>query len=121
MQVTIESRDPSEAATDLLALPIPALDAEKLRLPARVAALDRALGGRLSAVVEAGDFRGEAGESLTVYPDGDASAKRVLLIGLGPEGGIDGGRVVAQGTPEAIAKRKRSHTGEVLRRELGRL
>jgi leucyl aminopeptidase len=89
MQVTIESRDPSEAATDLLALPIPALDAEKLRLPARVAALDRALGGRLSAVVEAGDFRGEAGESLTVYPDGDASAKRVLLIGLGPEGGID--------------------------------
>jgi excinuclease UvrABC ATPase subunit len=27
---------------------------------------------------------------------------------------------VAQGTPEAIAKRKRSHTGQVLSRELAR-
>jgi len=40
------------------------------------------------------------------------------IIDLGPEGGIHGGRVVAQGTPETIAKRKRSHTGQVLRREL---
>jgi len=42
------------------------------------------------------------------------------IIDLGPELGIDGGRVVAQGTPEDIAKRKRSHTGQVLRRELER-
>jgi leucyl aminopeptidase len=113
MQVTIESRDPREAATDLLALPIPSLDPEKLRLPPRVAALDRALGGRLSAVVAAGDFRGEAGESLTVYPDGDASARRVLLIGLGPEAGIDADAVrCAAGTAigtGADRKAKRVH------------
>ena len=42
------------------------------------------------------------------------------IVDLGPEGGKGGGRVVAQGTPETIAKRKRSHTGHVLRRELGR-
>jgi len=40
------------------------------------------------------------------------------IVDLGPEGGIDGGRVVAEGTPESIAKRKRSHTGRVLRRQL---
>jgi excinuclease ABC subunit A len=42
------------------------------------------------------------------------------IIDLGPEGGNQGGRVVAQGTPETIAKRKRSHTAQVLTRELKR-
>jgi excinuclease ABC subunit A len=36
------------------------------------------------------------------------------VIDLGPEGGAGGGRVVAQGTPEAIAKVKGSHTGRFL-------
>jgi excinuclease ABC subunit A len=33
------------------------------------------------------------------------------VIDLGPEGGPDGGRVVAAGTPEAVARVKESHTG----------
>ena len=36
------------------------------------------------------------------------------IIDLGPEGGEDGGRIVAQGTPELIARSKKSHTGAVL-------
>jgi len=37
------------------------------------------------------------------------------IIDLGPEAGAGGGRIVAQGPPAAIARRrKRSHTGEVL-------
>ena len=36
------------------------------------------------------------------------------LIDLGPEGGEAGGRVVAQGTPEQVAKAKASHTGHFL-------
>ena len=40
------------------------------------------------------------------------------VIDLGPEGGDDGGRVVAQGVPEAIAKRRGSHTGKFLRKAL---
>jgi excinuclease ABC subunit A len=36
------------------------------------------------------------------------------LIDLGPEGGEDGGRVVAQGTPEQVAKVKKSYTGQAL-------
>ncbi|MBI5598426.1 MAG: excinuclease ABC subunit UvrA [Deltaproteobacteria bacterium] len=40
------------------------------------------------------------------------------VIDLGPEGGEDGGRVVASGTPEEIAKAKGSYTGEFLREVL---
>jgi excinuclease ABC subunit A len=36
------------------------------------------------------------------------------LIDLGPEGGDKGGRVVAQGPPEKVARAKRSHTGRHL-------
>ncbi len=37
------------------------------------------------------------------------------IIDLGPEGGENGGRVVAEGTPEAVAKTKKSYTGQALR------
>ncbi len=40
------------------------------------------------------------------------------VIDLGPEGGDAGGRVVAEGTPEAVAGVKGSHTGQFLRRSL---
>jgi excinuclease ABC subunit A len=36
------------------------------------------------------------------------------VIDLGPEGGEDGGRLVAQGTPEQVAKIKKSYTGQAL-------
>jgi excinuclease ABC subunit A len=37
------------------------------------------------------------------------------VIDLGPEGGEGGGRVIAEGTPEEVAKNKASHTGQYLR------
>jgi excinuclease ABC subunit A len=36
------------------------------------------------------------------------------LIDLGPEAGEDGGRIVAQGTPEEVAGILESHTGQAL-------
>jgi len=36
------------------------------------------------------------------------------IIDLGPEGGEDGGKVVAQGTPEQVARNKKSYTGQAL-------
>jgi excinuclease ABC subunit A len=41
------------------------------------------------------------------------------VIDLGPEGGDEGGRVIAQGTPEDIARTEASHTGEYLKKVLG--
>jgi excinuclease ABC subunit A len=36
------------------------------------------------------------------------------ILDLGPEGGEEGGRIVAQGTPEQVARVKRSYTGQAL-------
>jgi excinuclease ABC subunit A len=41
------------------------------------------------------------------------------IIDLGPEGGEDGGRVIAQGTPEQVSRVKKSYTGQILVRALG--
>ena len=41
------------------------------------------------------------------------------VIDLGPEGGDGGGRIIAEGTPEAVAQVRGSHTGVFLRRLLG--
>ncbi len=40
------------------------------------------------------------------------------IIDLGPEGGSKGGRVVAKGSPEKVAKSKKSHTGRFLKKVL---
>jgi len=40
------------------------------------------------------------------------------IIDLGPEGGDEGGYIVAEGTPEELAKCRKSYTGEFLRKEL---
>ena len=40
------------------------------------------------------------------------------IIDLGPEGGDEGGKVIATGTPEEVAKVKESYTGEFLRKIL---
>jgi excinuclease ABC subunit A len=41
------------------------------------------------------------------------------IIDLGPEGGDKGGLVIAEGTPEQVAKTAGSYTGEVLKKVLG--
>ncbi len=40
------------------------------------------------------------------------------VIDLGPEGGINGGRIVCKGTPEEVAKNKLSYTAQYLKKEL---
>lgn len=40
------------------------------------------------------------------------------IIDLGPEGGDDGGYIVAEGTPEEIARCRKSYTGQFLTKEL---
>ena len=50
----------------------------------------------------------------------DLAAEADFLIDLGPEAGDAGGRIVAQGTPEQVARAKSSHTAPFLKKSLGR-
>jgi len=57
----------------------------------------------------------EAGHTLVVIEHNlDVLKTADYIIDLGPEGGHEGGKVVATGTPEQIAKASGSHTGEFL-------
>ena len=40
------------------------------------------------------------------------------IVDMGPEGGSGGGMVVAKGTPEQVAKVKKSYTAKFLKEEL---
>jgi excinuclease ABC subunit A len=40
------------------------------------------------------------------------------IIDMGPEGGIRGGEILCTGTPEEIARNKKSYTAEYLKEEL---
>jgi len=61
----------------------------------------------------------DAGHSVLVIEHNyDMIAEADWIIDLGPEGGDAGGRIVAAGTPEQVARNRRSHTGQFLRRVL---
>ena len=42
------------------------------------------------------------------------------ILDLGPEGGEGGGAIVAEGTPETVARARGSHTGAALRERFAR-
>src|SRR5690606_22890950 len=67
----------------------------------------------LQRLVEAGDTVIVIEHNLDVIKTAD------YIIDLGPEGGDGGGRVVATGTPEEVARVPGSHTGRFLRSVLG--
>ena len=48
-------------------------------------AVDEALGGLVSQIIAAGDFKGKIGETHVLYTNGALPAKRVLITGLGKE------------------------------------
>ncbi len=58
----------------------------------------------------------EAGHTvLVIEHQMDVIAEADWVIDLGPEGGAGGGRIVAEGPPEAVARVKASHTGRFLK------
>ncbi len=68
----------------------------------------RILLGALQALIDAGHSLVVIEHNLDVIRSAD------WVIDLGPEGGEEGGEVVCQGTPEAVAACNTSHTGKAL-------
>lgn len=66
----------------------------------------------LHALVEAGNSMVVIEHNLDVIKNAD------WLIDMGPEGGSGGGRIVAEGTPEQVAKAAGSYTGRFLKQLL---
>src|SRR5438045_9189917 len=61
----------------------------------------------------------EGGASLLVIEHNlDVIKSADWLIDLGPEGGDQGGKIIATGTPEQVARNTQSHTGRYLARVL---
>ncbi len=71
----------------------------------------------LGAILE---LRDQGNTVVVIEHNLDVVACADWVIDLGPEGGDKGGEIVAQGTPEEIAKNERSHTGHYLRDVLDR-
>jgi excinuclease ABC subunit A len=72
----------------------------------------RLLIGVLDRLVERGDT------ALVVEHNTEVMARADWVIDLGPEGGEGGGFLVAEGTPEAVARTPTSHTGQYLQKAL---
>jgi excinuclease ABC subunit A len=66
----------------------------------------------LHALVDAGNSMVVIEHNLDVIKNAD------WLIDMGPEGGNGGGQIVAEGTPEQVAKNKSSYTGQFLSKML---
>jgi leucyl aminopeptidase len=109
MQVSVETRAAEGLTADLLALPLARPKPDKSHLPARYAALDRAVGGRISAALGTGDFKGSRGDTLLVYGDAGDGVRRVLLVGLGEEREADAEALrIAAGRAVGLARSRRA-------------
>lgn len=68
----------------------------------------------ISRLVEAGNTVVIIEHNLDVIKTAD------YVIDMGPEGGVGGGKVIATGTPEEVAKVKSSYTGQYLKKVLAK-
>ncbi len=63
----------------------------------------------------------DAGNSVVVIEHNlDVIKSADYIIDLGPEGGNNGGMIIAKGTPEEVSKSKKSHTGKYLNKILNK-
>jgi len=65
------------------------------------------------------DLRDQGNTVVVIEHNLDVIKMADYVIDLGPEGGKDGGRIVAFGSPEEIAEVRSSYTGQFLRKVLG--
>lgn len=73
----------------------------------------------VAKLIEVLQFLVDAGNTVIVIEHNlDVIKVADYIIDLGPEGGGDGGEVIATGTPKEVSKNKKSYTGQYLKRVL---
>jgi leucyl aminopeptidase len=79
-------------------------------------AVDRALGGQISRLIDDGDFKGKAQETALLYTNGDMPAKRVLVVGLGKEEefGLEAIRVAAATAAKRVRDLRVGHFSTIV-------
>ena len=102
MKVSVTAIDLAELDVELLVVPVPeSVDGGRITLPGP-------LGPSFGRAAD--DFKGQADETLTLYPDG-IQAKRIILVGLGPSETVDAERLrfaAARGARLAIKRKVRT-------------
>ncbi|HET6945282.1 MAG TPA: leucyl aminopeptidase [Gaiellaceae bacterium] len=101
MAVPIEIALPGRTHVDALALPVAQpLSGEGARI------VDEKLGGRLARLVESGELRGERGEALLLYLNGELDAPRLVAAGLGKRDEVDADalRTAAAAAAQSLAR-----------------
>ena len=90
MQTSVVAGDPASHEADLLALCVRegAVASGKLA-DARLADLDRAVGGLLLRCAQDEEFKGAEGQQLSLHSHGKAGPLRILVLGLGREKDAD--------------------------------
>ncbi|WP_298135648.1 leucyl aminopeptidase [Acidiferrobacter sp.] len=81
MEYALTDKTPDQLATECLIVGIH----ENSGLSEAAAAVDRALGGAISAIVQRGDIEGKPGQTLPLVST-SGKAERVLLVGMGAAG-----------------------------------
>jgi len=82
MNITLHLQSILEATTDVLVVN---LFQDVTDPVGATAAVDEALGGMIRSLLATGDFSGKFKETHILYPFGQLTAKRVLLVGLGEQ------------------------------------
>ena len=68
MKITLRTGEPVRGREPLVVLAMTKEDAARTRLSGPFAAVDRACGGALRALLASGDFKGKKGSTATLYP-----------------------------------------------------
>jgi leucyl aminopeptidase len=97
-RVPIEIALPGRVAADAVAVPVSEqLTGEGVRI------VDEKLGGRLQALLDRGELRGDRGEALLLHVDGELQAPRVVAAGIGRRDEVDEDALRTAGAAAAAA------------------
>lgn len=86
-EVAVEIKLPGQAEADTLAFPLSEGEATPFSDGARV--LDEQLKGRLRRLAESGELQGELGKTVLLHTDGELTARRVVVVGIGKLDSVD--------------------------------